>query len=71
MELELTNAVRTSRAGELRRITDALGSVWLTTGDAIETTLQVLETVDFVTARALLLTLPSESQGPARAPRRR
>jgi hypothetical protein len=62
MELELTRAVAVTRAGELRRISDALGSIWSTTGDVIETTLQVLETVDFVTARAMLLTLSEESR---------
>jgi hypothetical protein len=62
MAAELTDLVRTTRAGELRRITDALGSIWAVTGEVIETTLQVLETVDFATGRAMLQTLAPESR---------
>jgi hypothetical protein len=62
MAAELTDLVRTTRAGELRRIADALGSIWAVTGEVIETTLQVLETVDFATGRAMLETLAPESR---------
>ena len=62
MAAELTDLVRLTRAGELRRIADALGSIWAVTREVIETTLQVLETVDFATGRAMLETLAPASR---------
>lgn len=52
----LAELVKTTHAGELARIQHELDSIWTTTGSLIETTLQMLESVDFVTACAMLRT---------------
>jgi hypothetical protein len=51
---ELDELVKTTRIAELARINDAASAIFTLTSAAVETLLQVLDTMDFVTARAVV-----------------